>query len=443
MEQVSAQHCATNVVPSFNNVCGESLATNLDNGSTGTPHSMVFARLVGFVPSLLFRVIGFVTITLPLFFYHILTWSFTLHLNFSSLVMVLVVVGLVGYHVVRYRFLNTYSRLKPVNSQKATSSFDLHPDSGEDSGYSKPSIRNYPDEFLSAFLSSIKIFGYLEQPVFHELARHLQTKKLLAGDTLFQSPEQERSFYIVVDGHVQLFVKPDGDDVYDYDDDGSSFGLSDTDESTTNNSNSSDGDGEFSGSGADPWANKKRRTDKFKHYTLINEVGQGGTLSSLFTILSIFRESFNRTELKHKTKNKSMRHQIASRSSSTQQQHGGPAEVSPDMRRDTSSDEWRHVFPNLENQAGDASLPISASSSAVATPTMSPKDDPHRRRRLSSFGSSGHPGSRKHTRHLYTTPMKLAQGKFLSDIIRDTCNSLLYASLHRSSGWWHGLRTWC
>ncbi|KAI8340906.1 hypothetical protein BC941DRAFT_228183 [Chlamydoabsidia padenii] len=391
MDQLQLQQCTSNVGLLIGNDNDMLLDACTESTKTGT--TSLLGRILGFVPSLLFRGISFVTITLPLSFYHILTWSFTLHLNFSSLAMLIALIGLVGYYIIRYRFLTKYSRLKPVSPQKAASSFDLHPDSGEDSGYSKPSIRNYPDEFLSAFLSSIKIFGYLEQPVFHELARHLQTKKLLAGDTLFRNPEQERSFYIVVDGHVQMFVKPDNDtnnnysdDGLDGDDDTSSFGLSDTDDETTNTSDYNSGDDDNAGLGN--WGKsggKKRRYDKFKDYTLINEVGQGGTLSSLFTILSVFRESFNRGELKDKAKNKSMRHQIASRSSQQQQQqqgaysvpaasrHGSTELPLPPPVNDTSSDEWRHVFPNLENQPSDPSLPMSSTSS-VATPDMSPKD---------------------------------------------------------------------
>lgn len=33
--------------------------------------------------------------------------------------------------------------------------------------------QSYQDELMGAFLSSIKVFGYLDRPVFHELARHL------------------------------------------------------------------------------------------------------------------------------------------------------------------------------------------------------------------------------------------------------------------------------
>ena len=41
--------------------------------------------------------------------------------------------------------------------------------------------------------------------MFHELARHMQTRQLIAGDTLLL--EEEKSFCIVVDGLVQVFVK--------------------------------------------------------------------------------------------------------------------------------------------------------------------------------------------------------------------------------------------
>lgn len=89
-----------------------------------------------------------------------------------------------------------------------------------------------------------------EGQVFHELARHLQTRRLIAGDSL--SLDQDRSFYCVVDGMVQVFAQTgqpiDADQKGSWDED--------------------DNNG----------------------YQLLNEVGSGGTLSSLFTILSLFTE---------------------------------------------------------------------------------------------------------------------------------------------------------
>lgn len=260
--------------------------------------------IAGFLPTALIKLIGLATFSVPLLFYRILTWSFTLHLNFSSLLVILGVMLVAAYLVVRYRYLNKYSRLRSTEPPKSTSSFfDLHPDDSteEDSEY-KPGLKNYPDEFLSAFLSSIKIFGYLEQHVFHELARHLQTKKLLAGDTLFRNPEQERSFYIVVHGHVQLFAKPETD--HEDDDENENMYASNLD-------------------------NDEGVNDRFRHYTLINEVGAGGTLSSLFTILSVFRDSVDREE----QKKKSQERQLTA------------------FNRDSSHENLRTVFPNLQSES--------------------------------------------------------------------------------------------
>ena len=83
------------------------------------------------------------------------------------------------YIYFRYRILTKYSRLPPVSHppnvtvKPGFASFDLHPDTALDSDDGHD-LRGYPDEFMGAFLSSIKVFGYLDRPVFHELARHLQ-----------------------------------------------------------------------------------------------------------------------------------------------------------------------------------------------------------------------------------------------------------------------------
>lgn len=85
--------------------------------------------------------------------------------------------------------------------------------------------------------------------MFHELARHLQTRRLIAGDTL--SLNQDKSFYCVVDGMVQVYAQ----------------------------------------SGHQPEVRDNLWDDEdMNGYQLLNEVGSGGTLSSLFTILSLFTE---------------------------------------------------------------------------------------------------------------------------------------------------------
>src|SRR6201996_7649421 len=117
------------------------------------------------------------------------------------MLILLIVVSTVSWFV-RYRFLNNYTRLAQ-EPQRKEPQIDLFPDTQD--GDSKPGLANYLDEFLSA----IKVFGYLERPVFHELTRTMQTRKLIAGETLLL--EEEKGFCIVVDGMVQIFVKSSRD----------------------------------------------------------------------------------------------------------------------------------------------------------------------------------------------------------------------------------------
>lgn len=90
-----------------------------------------------------------------------------------------------------------------------------------------------------------------EYQVFHELARHLQTRRLIAGDSI--SLDQDKSFYCVVDGTVQLYAR--------------------------------------TGAQASEHRSGSWDEEDMNGYQLLNEVGTGGTLSSLFTILSLFTEN--------------------------------------------------------------------------------------------------------------------------------------------------------
>lgn len=160
--------------------------------------------------------------------------------------------------VVRYRILNMYSRLPP-EPQRLEPELDLFPDTHEES--TKSGFSSYLDEFLSA----IKIFGYLERPVFHELTRSMQTRKLIAGETI--SLEDEKGFCIVVDGLVEIFVKSVRQDR-------SSPTQHFHDEET------------FSDSEDDVVPGQQR-------YQLLTEIRNGAPMSSLFSIMSLFTEDIN------------------------------------------------------------------------------------------------------------------------------------------------------
>ena len=148
--------------------------------------------------------------------------------------------------------MNMYSRLPP-EPQRKEPQLDLFPDVHE--GDSKPGLANYLDEFLSA----IKVFGYLERPVFHELTRTMQTRKLIAGETLML--EEEKGFCLVVDGLVQIFVKSIRDQKMD--------GLDQMDGDSSDEENTIGGK---------------------QGYQLLTEVKNGASMSSLFSILSLFTE---------------------------------------------------------------------------------------------------------------------------------------------------------
>ena len=171
----------------------------------------------------------------------------------------LAIVSTVSWFV-RYRFLNMYARLPP-EPQRKEPQIDLFPDTQE--GDSKPGLANYLDEFLEA----IKVFGYLERPVFHELTRTMQTRKLIAGETLLL--EEEKGFCLVVDGLVQIFVKS----------------LQEKRRSNHDEPVGLFGDEE------------DQHLDGNLRYQLLTEVKNGASMSSLFSILSLFTEDVKlRTE---------------------------------------------------------------------------------------------------------------------------------------------------
>jgi lysophospholipid hydrolase len=180
-------------------------------------------------------------------------------LTIARMLILVFIVSTVSY-LVRYRFMSMYTRLPP-EPQRDEPQVEVFPDTQEDD--SKRGMANYLDEFLSA----IKVFGYLERPVFHELTRTMQTRKLIAGETLLL--EEEKGFCLVVDGLVQIFVKSNREGM-DSDDD-------------------EDGAG-GSGNG--------RRNEHTQGYQLLTEVKNGAPMSSLFSILSLFTEDI---KLRHDT----------------------------------------------------------------------------------------------------------------------------------------------
>ncbi|RMZ84128.1 hypothetical protein DV738_g687, partial [Chaetothyriales sp. CBS 135597] len=204
--------------------------------------------LITGLASLLFRLVAFATLTLPTWLFTLFSMSLTFTMNFTTILLIILAFMSAAVWLIRYRFLNVYARL-PQDPPRQQPHIELFPDSQD--GDSKPGLSNYLDEFFSA----IKVFGYLERHVFHELTRTMQTRKLMAGETLLL--EEEKGFSLVVDGVVQIFVK--------------SLRLDASDLNASCDSEDSYREGN-------------------QGYQLLTEVKNGASMSSLFSILSLFTE---------------------------------------------------------------------------------------------------------------------------------------------------------
>ncbi|MCJ1432805.1 phosphatidylcholine and lysophosphatidylcholine phospholipase [Xylographa pallens] len=210
-------------------------------------------------------------------------------MNFTTLLLIVLAFASTISWIVRYRFLNMYARLPP-EPQRKEPQIELFPDTHE--GDSKPGLANYLDEFLSA----IKVFGYLERPVFHELTRTMQTRKLIAGETLLL--EEEKGFCLVVDGLVQIFVKSSRD-------------------------NQTFDDEPWMSGGGRSYEEEDEQKNAHQGYQLLTEVKNGAPMSSLFSILSLFTED---VKLRHNDEDDMP---LASGASSTGFGYGQTPELTP------------------------------------------------------------------------------------------------------------------
>lgn len=104
----------------------------------------------------------------------------------------------------------------------------------------------------------------VERSVFHELTRTMQTRKLIAGETLLL--EEEKGFCLVVDGLVQIFVK------------------------SGRNTRPENNEAWKSGRG-EAYSDEEEHLDgEHQGYQLLTEVKNGAPMSSLFSVLSLFTE---------------------------------------------------------------------------------------------------------------------------------------------------------
>lgn len=213
---------------------------------------------------------------IPLFV--VVSSSVNITLSFSSLLFGTLLMIFCTYYVLRSRFLNAYKRLQPdeddemiLKNKKLQEDTDAlfmnNPSASHKGGFS-----SYLDEFLSA----IRIFGYLEKPVFHELTKSMKTRRLEEGEVLLV--DEMLGFAIVVEGSLQIYHKIDQGKAHPSDHfENQSDSLSQSDDVEDEMSSSRDA---YSLNG-----------EKFQ---LLNNVKAGNPISSLVTILKLFTDRSQR-----------------------------------------------------------------------------------------------------------------------------------------------------
>ncbi|AAS52807.1 AER124Wp [Eremothecium gossypii ATCC 10895] len=114
---------------------------------------------------------------------------------------------IIVYLILRSRVLSAYSRLKGDNEDEVIDKKkQLVNDSeamlmGGPDGKRRSGFSSYLDEFLSA----IKIFGYLDKLVFHELTKSMRTQRLEQGEVMLL--DDSVGFAIVVEGGLHIYHK--------------------------------------------------------------------------------------------------------------------------------------------------------------------------------------------------------------------------------------------
>ncbi|KAL8786232.1 MAG: hypothetical protein Q9213_002921 [Squamulea squamosa] len=309
------------------------------------------ARLL---PAVLLWIITFTTITLPTVLFTLFSTSLTFTMNATTLLLIVLAFASTITWIVRYRYLTMYTRLPP-EPQRKEPQIDLFPDTQE--GYSKPGLANYLDEFLSA----IKVFGYLERSVFHELTRTMQTRKLIAGETLLL--EEEKGFCLVVDGMVQIFVKS---------------GRETTAPKPETWINGSAGENE-----------EGRPEGEHQGYQLLTEVKNGAPMSSLFSVLSLFTED---VKLRHHAEDTGLVSRTSATSMAAFAPQSGPA--SPDALMDSPMQEpstcgYRSSTMNFDNRL--PTVPPLFLDPATEPPRSQPSYSKQSRPRKPSKRKSVHP----------------------------------------------------
>lgn len=199
-----------------------------------------------------FWTVNYLAVTVPSIIINLLAINFQITLSLSSLLMALSFIVAGCFLVVRYRYLTRYSANTAPHTESQGN--QLHRAAIMDN---KKTLKKASSNYLDEFLRAIKVFGYLERPVFNELTKNMTTQKVALDEIICL--DETLGFSIVVEGTVQVYVKVDN------------AHATETDDSELNYEK---GDVLLIGR---------------QRYQLLNEVKTGAPLSSLMNTLDLFK----------------------------------------------------------------------------------------------------------------------------------------------------------
>lgn len=227
----------------------------------------LLTAILWFCLCIFFKIMNYIVVIVPSILINALAVNYQITLSLSLILIALTLIVGFCFVIVRYKYLTGYS--KETKPKDITLVFKKGMDLVADiSNKKKRGRRKSTSNYLDEFLSAIKVFGYLEKPVFHELTKNMTTQKLSPDEILYL--DEKLGFSIVVEGTIQVYIKVHDAVV-------SNQKLDEMEESEIN----------------------YEKGDLLKlgnqRYQLLNEVKSGAPLSSLMNALDLFKPLYSQT----------------------------------------------------------------------------------------------------------------------------------------------------
>ncbi|KAG7194191.1 phosphatidylcholine and lysophosphatidylcholine phospholipase [Scheffersomyces spartinae] len=251
-----------------NNLHFEELRSSI--GSSISPVNVI-GHIVWWILFSLIRLLDWIAIRIPGALLKVLSLQLLIRLSVSSVLIGLSLISAVCYVVVRYTYLTKYSETTQPDLGSCTKPNDAGDDEGLSSSIEKKKRKaEEKRDYLEEFLSGLKVFGYLERQVFHELTRNMTTQRLEEDEVVCL--DSSVGFLVVLEGTVQIYIKMDSIST--------TQGQVELDEKNYLNLGEED-----------------RFVLENQRYQLLNEVKSGSHLSSLLNIVDLFSSLPKSSEL--------------------------------------------------------------------------------------------------------------------------------------------------